>query len=267
MSVSGFIWSIVQPSSWILWLLITALVLHLRGKSRWRNRSVMASLLLIILLGILPTGRWLLWSLERPWHQMTPPVTLNTLVVLGGAEQVALSEDFGMALANRYAHRWTAAIELARTHPKAMVIFSGGMHKRANSLTEADVFKQYWTNAGMDPARLLLERSARNSYSNAVGVAAMAGDGTGKGWGLVTSAFHLPRALAAFQSAGLRDITPMPTGFIARRNLWHNLPTLQLGYNMADSDLAFHEYAGLVYYRLLGRTHALWPDMMALSQE
>jgi uncharacterized SAM-binding protein YcdF (DUF218 family) len=68
---------------------------------------------------------------------------------------------------------------------------------------------------------------------------------------LVTHAWHMPRAVAAFRDAGL-DPIPAPTGFVtpssARRGRF--LALLPSARALHLSALAVHEYLGLIWYRL-----------------
>lgn len=69
---------------------------------------------------------------------------------------------------------------------------------------------------------------------------------------LVTSALHMQRALAAFRAAEVR-VWPAPTDHQsvqpARREAWSWLP---YPWAFERSNRAWHEYAGLLYYRLRG---------------
>ncbi len=67
---------------------------------------------------------------------------------------------------------------------------------------------------------------------------------------LVTSAYHMKRAVFLFKGTGL-DIIPYPTDFKSdsRYNLYSFLPGMD---NLAVSADALHEYLGYVYYKLKG---------------
>ena len=69
-------------------------------------------------------------------------------------------------------------------------------------------------------------------------------------WLLLTSASHMPRALATFRKAGW-NVTPYPVDFRAGTHT----PWTQ--YSLAEGakkwHLALHELAGLLAYRLAGR--------------
>jgi uncharacterized SAM-binding protein YcdF (DUF218 family) len=75
---------------------------------------------------------------------------------------------------------------------------------------------------------------------------------------LVSQAWHLPRAQAAFEREGVA-VTPAPTAFIHRRGARHRQEADDDGFPRAwlpqarafwYSTLAVHEFLGQVYYRL-----------------
>jgi uncharacterized SAM-binding protein YcdF (DUF218 family) len=77
-------------------------------------------------------------------------------------------------------------------------------------------------------------------------------------WILVTSAAHMPRAIAVFRAAGF-PIEAYPVDYQTRgRDDVIGLNTsFPEGLEMTDQ--AIHEWAGLVIYRLAGRTSKLFP--------
>ncbi len=72
---------------------------------------------------------------------------------------------------------------------------------------------------GVAPDRLILEAGARDTYENAdlsQGRARQLGLlGPGKRWVLITSAYHMPRAIASFRQAGL-DVDAWPVDYRTR---------------------------------------------------
>ena len=72
---------------------------------------------------------------------------------------------------------------------------------------------------GVAPERLILESKSRDTYENAEFLKAeleRLGDlGPGKRWVLITSAFHMPRAMGAFRKAGL-DLEAWPVDYRTR---------------------------------------------------
>jgi uncharacterized SAM-binding protein YcdF (DUF218 family) len=106
-------------------------------------------------------------------------------------------------------------------------------------------------------ARIVFERNSRNTWENAVDARALAAPQPGETWLLVTSAFHMPRAVGCFRRAGW-TVTPFPVDYRADPAEWPSLlrPPAR---RFAELGLATRETLGLVAYRLLGYTDALWP--------
>jgi len=75
---------------------------------------------------------------------------------------------------------------------------------------------------------------------------------------VVTSAMHMPRAIACFRAAGWARIIPQPDDYEAFPS-WGNLGTVRIVSRLTLLDLAAHEWLGLAYYRLSGRTTELFP--------
>ena len=73
----------------------------------------------------------------------------------------------------------------------------------------------------------------------------------GERWVLVTSAFHMPRAMASFRRAGWRGITPYPVDF--RSAAFRDQISWDLTEHLRELNIAVKEYLGLAAYGLLKR--------------
>lgn len=107
----------------------------------------------------------------------------------------------------------------------------------------------------------MIEDQARNTAENASLTRALLAaqgadgavdpDGGDAPWILVTSAFHMPRAMASFKAAGWQDLTPWPTDFrggVFRARIgWHPAR------NLDELNTAVKEWGGILAYRLTGR--------------
>jgi len=84
---------------------------------------------------------------------------------------------------------------------------------------------------GVDKSRLLMERSSRNTEENAKFSKVLAAPKSGERWWLVTSAYHMPRALAEI-SHQLPDVTLIPFPVVSDRlrlePWWSNGTTTRL---------------------------------------
>src|SRR5262249_13127081 len=146
--------------------------------------------------------------------------------------------------------------------PTARIIFSGGNGDLIwpGDTTEADYAEEVLSGLGLKRERLLFERQARNTLENAEFSKAMAQPKPGEKWLLITSAFHMPRAIAIFRNAGFA-VEAYPSDSPKKRD-WAEVLTLHSSFlarvNQADS--AVHEWAGLIAYRLGGITSELLPS-------
>lgn len=177
--------------------------------------------------------------------------------MLGGAVDTHVTTYRGPPAVNEAGERIGAVAALARTYPNARLLLSGGAadHSTAEPITESAIAKDILTAAGVPPERIELEELSRDTCENAGASAAVASPKAGQVWLLVTSASHMPRAVACFRATGF-PVVPYPVDFRTRD------PSRQFGSvasGLATLDLAAHEWIGLVAYRLKGRTRELFP--------
>lgn len=222
--------------------------------------------LLLVLVTATPLPEWSLRVLEDrfpPRHVAVEAV--GGAVVLGGATGSAtLAAARDTYLLGDAAERLTAAAGLARRHPELPVVvagFSAAVWHRGWS--EAEMTRRLMAELGLPPDRFLYEERSRTTFENARYTAARIA--TDRPWLLVTSAFHMPRAVASFRAAGV-EVVPYPVDWRAPRVDWRALrPNATARFDWAR--LALKEWVGLVVYRLLGRTDTLFPAPRSAAAE
>jgi hypothetical protein len=77
-------------------------------------------------------------------------------------------------------------------------------------------------------------------------------------WLLVTTAMHMPRAMGVFRRAGFQLLAYPVDYRTGKASTVSLLPTLTS--NLERLDYAAYEWLGLLSYRVLGRTDALFPQ-------
>jgi uncharacterized SAM-binding protein YcdF (DUF218 family) len=218
------------------------------------------SLVLLVIAGLSPLGNALILPLEDrfpPWNPSHGAP--DGIVVLGGAISPGVSEARNAIALDEAAERITATAELARRYPDARIIFSGG----SGSLLEregpeAPFAVRQLMALGVAHDRITAEEQSRNTIENAVFSRLIANPKPGERWLLVTSAYHMPRAVAAFRAAGF-PIEPYPVDWHTRGAadlLW---PFPVFWWGLQRTDTAVHEWIGLVIYRITSRTTELFP--------
>lgn len=238
----------------ILALGLTVLAL-LRGKHRLGLALSTVTLTVLTILAVFPLGELALQPIERT-YPVNPRLTrVDGIIVLGGGEDIRATAYWGQTQFNDGAERFTAALALARQFPEARVLFTGGSGALRDlggtSFTEAEAAKAFFAAQGLDPARLLLEGSSRNTAENASLSLVVARPKAGEMWVLVTSAYHMPRALRSFAAAGWPTLLPYPVDH--RTSGFTDGIGWDLARNIEILNIAIREHAGQMAYRLSGR--------------
>lgn len=247
------------PSNFLLLVLLIGCVLLGAGLRRTGRWCVGLSVAALILVGFLPLGRVLTNVLENRFprwdtHGRTP----DGIVILGGAISPVVARSRGDVTLNESAERITVIARLARDYPKARIIFtSGDASLLGDEGAEADYLFPVLDTMGVPRERVTLERRARNTAENALFSKEIAQPKPGETWLLVTSAFHMPRAMGVFRRAGFH-VEAYPVDWrTPRRPLLK--PNFGLVSGLMQFDEAVHEWEGLLAYRLTGRTDAFFP--------
>lgn len=242
-----------DPLFWVAAVLALGWLLMRRHPVAAR-RCVGLCLLVLLLLGWSAPPDRLMHALET-WHAPASREGLSAyagVVVLGGAfERAALQREREQVQLNAHAERLTEAVALARTRPGLPVVFTGGcVDLGEGCVAEAELARRFFTSMGVAPERVLYEAASRTTHENAVLTARLPGMDKTRPWLLLTSAWHMPRAMAAFKAQGW-NVTPWPADFrSADRTPWTGY---SLNGGVQQWRFALHECLGLLAYWVSGR--------------
>ena len=261
---SKFAALLVLPSSAGLIAITVGLLLIAFSATRRKQGLWIASTGVIILMvaGFSPMSNWLIYPLEQrfanhPLPTATDPV--HGIIILGGFEDGWVSAGRPSLAVNEAAERLTEAVRYAKRWPQAKIVFTGGVGGFLASGTDAaGPVGAFLADAGVKPERIVLEGQSRNTLENAIFTRRLVAPKSGDTWLLVTSAYHMPRAIGVFRTAGF-NVVPAPVDYRTRdsRDLVRFFNRASAG--LMRSDLALKEWIGLVAYRLTGRTAELFP--------
>jgi uncharacterized SAM-binding protein YcdF (DUF218 family) len=119
---------------------------------------------------------------------------------------------------------------------------------KAEAFYSADILESW----GVPTDAIIVETNSRNTYENARQTKKILQTREIDTILLVTSAFHMPRALATFRHVGPR-VLPSPSGYsmasYKKPVLLEWWPTLG---NLAKAQALVHENLGILIYRLRG---------------
>lgn len=247
------------PSNLLIVLALLGVVLMATRRRRAGSRLTVISVLLLAIAGFTPIGLLLENALENRFPRWDPARGApDGIVILGGALDAATTRLRGDVALNGGAERVTAIAALARAYPNARIVYSGGDASLSGEAgKEADYIYPLLDSFGVPRERVLLERRSRNTAENATFSKELVKPKAGERWLLVTSAFHMPRAVGSFRRVDFQ-VEAYPVDWHTPRRVG-----LRPGADFADGlshlNLAVHEWTGLFVYWLTGRTSALLP--------
>lgn len=257
--ISKLVWLLISPDSFLLILIILSLLFLYMGRLQLVKVCLTITSSLLLVIAFFPVGEWLLYTLES--HFQTSPVLpekIDGIIVLSGAEDAVLSSLWEQVELNGAAERDLMFLALAKKHPEAKLVFSGG----SGSLTMqehkgADVAKKLFKQLGFDVAKIIFERESRNTYENIILSKKIIQPDKNQNWVLITTGWHMPRSVGIACKANWAVI-PYPVDHATKKgdllridfDLLANLNTLNTG---------IKEWLGLFAYYLSGKTTAILP--------
>lgn len=258
--LSKLFWIVAEPINLIGILVALGIVLMLLRLRSLALACMLAGLAVLALGAWTSLGALMLHPLEDRFQRPEPaPEAVAGIIVLGGGFEGAVNLARGGYELNASGDRFVETAILARRYPDARVVVTGGTGTLVlEGEGDADTAPRLLTALGVAPERLVLENKSRNTHENAVFTRQMLEPKPGETWLMVTSAFHMPRAVGLFRKAGF-DVTPWPSDY-------RTAGTEKIGPaqdNVADSlrnvSLAIREWIGLFVYWLTGRIDEFLP--------
>lgn len=253
-----------------------ALLLQILGllgrRRRWRTGCGAAGVAVLWLAAMPLVSRQLVWGLEERASQLTPdPIPkADAVLVLGGSLRLAPGPRRSGAM-DGPGERLLTGVDLLRRGRAPWLVVSGGRiaftdngperpGAAADLSSEAAAAARLALWLGVPAERIVRSDSPRNTAEEAAAIARLARQ---RGWHsllLVTSATHLPRALASFQRLTPLRIIPVACDYQLPDRSLYGRPTpasllLSLLPNanaLAISTASLKEHLGLLIYRLRG---------------
>ena len=259
-TVAKLVWTMVQPLSLILVLLVFALVALLRGKRGWAGFWLLANAVLLFLFAFTSLGYLMIAPLEERFLRPDPPPQrVEGIIILGGGIDGEVSGARGITELSAGGDRFVEGLAMALRYPQAKIVITGGFGSLvSDGESDADAARRFYTAMGIAPDRLVLEGNSRSTAENAAMTRDILGaDGEGTML-LVTSAFHMPRSMGFFRSAGF-DVIPWPTDYRSAGNEPFRFDPTNPPENLLTSTTAIREWIALLIYSTLGQIDTLFP--------
>jgi uncharacterized SAM-binding protein YcdF (DUF218 family) len=251
-------WAMLSPKPYVTasqLIIFTLFAVFLAVFVLWRRARIAIAIAALALFWLLSAG-WLtaplLASLQYDASSYPPPRfgDRTVIVVLGAGTRYDAKGTLWpkpdalpriATAASLYAH-------CKRQARHCEVIVSGGNPQR-HSQAEADNYAPYLLRAHVPREDVVLENTSLTTYENAQHVARILRGEHYDSLILVTSAYHMPRALMDFHRFGLTPDPVASNARVAKRGILPRRP------NIASANIALHELIGIVQfhvYRALG---------------
>ncbi|MEW6258243.1 MAG: YdcF family protein [Pseudomonadota bacterium] len=259
-TLSRIFWVLAVPSNLLIFIAILGLAFVAVGVRRVGWVCVALAVLGQVTTGLSPFPNHLMSPLEERFPAFRDdgrPV--DGIILLGGAEVDAVAVSRNLPAVNDAGERVIVFAALARKYPNAALVFAGAGEAFGESSTvEVAAVGSALADVGVDLTRVRFETRSRNTAENAAFTKAMMKPAEGSRWLLVTSAFHMPRAMGCFRAVDFPVVAaPVDYRTIGPGMLNGGFTRAAQGQDLTD--IASKEWVGLLVYYLTGRTNALFP--------
>jgi uncharacterized SAM-binding protein YcdF (DUF218 family) len=234
----GIVQNFLMPSTLVLILTVVGFFFFFKNKDGKTGKVlIILGFVFYYVFSITPVSDYLMMSLEEKYTTVSEEDIEGVekmVVLLGGRESNIL--------------RGSEALRIWYMSEGEMEIIVSGTDPSLSTSGDASAVRGFFTNRGVSYDSVIIEGDSYNTRENVINVQKIVDD---EPFLLVTSAYHMERAVSEFKRIGT-DPIPAPTDFKGRKIFRYNIfDFIPHGQNLRNSDLAVHEHLGRVYYRLI----------------
>jgi uncharacterized SAM-binding protein YcdF (DUF218 family) len=232
---------LTTPLMLALLVAVAAGVVAWRGRRRRAVALLAASLVVVYVASAGIMGNWLLGPLEARYPPLQDQAArqVRWIVVLGSSFAPHDGIPVTAALDQDALVRIVEGVRLRRLNPAAKLLVSGGAAGGTSGTAQG--YAELARDLGIEQDSLAVSDQALDTNQEARDVVKLVG---GEPFILVTSAYHMPRAMQLMRRAGARPIAA-PTGQLVT-NGFHWRCLLPSSAGLGKSERAIHEYLGFM---------------------
>ena len=219
----------IMPLSITLFILLIGLFFLYNQNIKKAKLFITTGFLALIIIAYQPFSNFLLTPLETKYSKLTKiPKNITHILLLGGDVN----------------NRGWEVLRLYHEIENVKIITSGypGVYDIPEAVRTANIFM----NLGIPKEDIIIHDKPKDTKEEAIETKKLLGD---KPFILVTSAYHMPRAMALFQKEGLNPIAA-PANVKIRENKYSSIPS---GSNIKGTQVALHEYIGMIWSKIKGQ--------------
>jgi len=237
---------LLPPGLFIIFLIGYGLFLIIFKKRKTGIINIAVGLLFWLFCTV-PISNFLMENLESKFP--LPQIVKGDVIVLLGAGIIDNVPDFsGYGVPqNEMLARIVTAVRLQKKLNIPIIVSGGKVDEKLSA--EAPIVKRFLIDLGIRDTQIILEERSRDTYQNAKYTKKICEDHNFNQPILITSAYHMERAVESFKKVGL-NVKGYSANFYANGhggyNFYHYLPEPS---SLLLSSSAIHEYLGILFYR------------------
>jgi uncharacterized SAM-binding protein YcdF (DUF218 family) len=217
----------LMPLSIGIFLALLALLFLYKKNIKKAKKYLTFSILWIALISYAPFANLMLYPLEKIYPKLEKiPSNIEYILLLGGDKEKRAWE----------------ALRLYHKIPNVTIITSGyALHDK---ISEADKTAKLLIESGVKKEDILRQTEVKDTQEEAIEMKKRVGE---KAFILITSAYHMPRAMTFFQQEGLNPI-PAPADFNNPKE--DGIFGIFQAKQLKKTERAWHEYLGLLWLNI-----------------
>ncbi len=228
------------PSVFVFVLILIGIILVFRKKrGKLGKILIILGILFYYLFSITPVADLIISPLENQ-YQPVQKGELNKadiiVLLLGGKEADVLR-------ASEAIRTYTANFQFPNSNFQIIISGTDPINPQRK---EAEEVKEFLIERGIPAENIILEDKSKTTKESAQNLKELLAK---EPFFLVTSAYHMKRSMETFKKLGF-DPIPAPADF-KRDGGYDILDFFPDAQKLRNSDLAFHEYFGILFYKLL----------------
>jgi len=204
-------------------------------KKKLGKTLIISGILLYYFFSITPIGNLLLSPLENKYSFLKiedMDKADKAVLLLGGKEADVL--------------RGSEVLRISHLRNQDIKIIISGTDPLLPTSEEALAVKQFFASRGLNEENIIIEGKSRTTWENIRNVKEIVGENP---FFLVTSAYHMERAIREFEKVMANPIS-VPTDFKIKTEKYNIIDFFPNAQNFRNSNLAFHEYFGILWYNI-----------------
>lgn len=243
---------LVNPLNWIILVFAFSFVFRKRPVLQKRLRITGFVMLLFFTNSFIADEALNCWEWKMLKEQQMDSV-YEAGIVLGGG-MITYDNEHGRSIFRQNTDRILQALHLYKSgRIKKIIISSGAGSIIYTDIIESRLLKNYLLDIGIPDSVLLIDTVSNNTYENAKFTANIINNHQLKGrFLLITSAFHMQRAMGCFRKAGINVIAYPTNKMIGKRKFYMSHLFVPHHLNLEKWDKLLHEITGYLIYKMMG---------------